>query len=376
MKRYFIAATLITTALLFSCKKNGTEMNAKHSWSELPSNGAIFSAYNYSEDVRSHFSDPTSGALCWDADDDIAVYSMDFSAGIPFNTIKSGVAYIDRYYAGQTSAKFKSLLSKEEWFDSDDQNATRKFFGYYPCNGMVQTIKNDYPYGEAGIIFDVKGTQSIGKDDSFSKFQILVSEPKEVSLSDETINLGAFRPITALLRFNIESEIDVDFKISQIDILLGVRPYFENGMFGSFGEEMAISGTFLLSMDLTNGGFSGINPMYLELDGRVQLLPEEAFVPGDSPEKYYYAVVCPTFEVPEDEDLYLAVMAYSEGTYTKGDDVSNESSLYKIGMLRLENGFQSGHRYDFTVKFDKTGSMKIGNLTTINLGEYDIIDWE
>ena len=375
MKRYFIAATLIATAVLFSCKKNDSGTGKEHTWSGLPENGAVFSAYNYSEGVRSHFYDPTSGTLLWDDDDDIAVYSIDFDAAEPFSGIKSGVAYIDGYYAGQSGAKFKSLLSKEEWFDSDDPAATRKFFSYYPCNGIAQTIETDYPLGEAGIIFDISDTQAIGEEDSFSKLQLLVSDSKSVNFSDETINLGTFRPITALLRFNIQSEIDVEFKVNEIELRLGSDPYYSNGAFYSFNREIPIAGTFLLEMDRANGGFTGISNHYEDYTHCIDLIPSEPFTPGDTPEKYYYAVVCPTLDVPQGEDLYLAVLAFAEGTNTR-DSSGNGSSIYKVGMLQLPNGFESGYRYDFTVNFDQTGTMKIGNLSTINLGEYEIIDWE
>ena len=370
---------ILTALIALSCAK--APEKEKSFFETLPADGMVFNASNAAGPSKSHLEsdNATNGTLYWSKDDVLSVYAYKAAD----QSFVAGNAYINPSAAGQTSAEFKSTKTSAEWFGGEE----KVFFAHYPNNGFPLLVheddnKNYLPlpvsnyqtgnYANHQVMFAYAGAKSSGDPVSFQ-----------------------FSPLAPILRFRFKSLDGSSCDIGTITLELGMRlandTYYYNREPGETLDQSdgkRLSGHIVIDLPATiaNNAVTTIQQPYNEGYGGYVILELSRYgkilTVGDDWSDPVFAAVIPTAN-PE-PDMLFAISAIrfdpdnwdEQDAFTKGGTGLNYGEVFSAvkTLTNLPNGFESGKLYDFAITLDH-GRMDVGNLSTYELGSYNIINW-
>ena len=378
---------LLAALAAVSCAKAPQTETEKSIYDSLPANAKEFSASNSIGDVRSHLQYPDNelGNLCWDNDDVLGIYAFNTDD----MTFVSSNAYIapnsgDGWGPGNFSAHFKSTLTDEEWFAGVGDGVQKRFYAYYPTNGIPIKMKPHTEEQKSLLPFDVDNSQS----GDYSRHQIMFAY---AGLHSKGENISfAFTPITALLRFHFKSLDQQEYQIGQLYMSMGMQvttttnPDVENYI----GEgKKILTGRLVVDLDQTAAAGhpvlidreNGDNRLSMDLRSTGDILT----VNGSDWSSPVFGVVIPT---PNPEpNMILAISAIKfdpsnwdiEDAFTKGGSGVNYGEAMRTFVTlpsNMGNGFEAGKLYDFYMTLNE-GRMDVGRIDSFELGTYNITTW-
>ena len=373
--RTIILAILALAAI--SCAKHRADVPAMDS-------GMSFTATNGGAS-KSYFQDISqSGQLVWDSEDILGVWSIDPAAADPYANIISGQAYINQNDHGKTSARFTSVLTKDEWF-ADVDGTQKWFFAYYPCLTSDvaeiqklthrELVEEEWVETETKYVFPVFVDNNQFSSQGFSKNHVLYTQGTMASKGD-VINLGTFTPYTALIRFRMKStNAGYNWTIGELHFTYG----YENATYGYLSSDpgQKLAGAHLLEVSASE---RSVTPSPISLLGDGWKDDETIYyafmfddkkgveVKTDEYTNYYYMAVLPTLTPRNDMKIRIEASGWN---LFEEDPYGTVFRRVVDAPAELANGFQSGKCYSFAINFDE-GDLSIGYEGSNSVGAYDI----
>ena len=372
---------ILTALIALSCAKSPEQ--EKSFFETLPADGMVFNASNASATSKSHLQSDNAidGTLYWSADDVISVYAYKAAD----DSFVAANAYINPAAAGQTSAEFKSTKTSEEWFGGEN----KYFFAHYPNNGFPAVPQPEEESDKGLLPLPVPNYQT----GNYAAHQVMFAYAGAKS-PGETVSFN-FSPLTAILRLRFKSLDGNSCQIGKISLELGMKVVDNSSYNHEPGETLDsktkkhLSGHVVVDLQETinnnavtvlgrpanESNFSDYIILELSRAGKVITV-------GDDWSDPVFAVVVPTPNPEPDMLFAISAIRFDPDNWDEMDAFSKGGTGIEYGevfsavktLTSLPGGFEGGKLYDFGITLN-SGRMDVGNLSTYELGTYNIINW-